>query len=63
MVVSTQPTEKEKEKEKEVTKKSTSSARSSSIFKVKFKKDDFLSKKTHGKCYSNLIHLNIIIIF
>lgn len=32
--------------EKEISKKSTSSARSSSIFKVKFKKDDFLTKKT-----------------
>lgn len=32
--------------EKEISKKSTTSARSSSIFKVKFKKDDFLTKKT-----------------
>ncbi|KAE9542877.1 hypothetical protein AGLY_002788 [Aphis glycines] len=32
--------------EKEISKKSTTAARSSSIFKVKFKKDDFLTKKT-----------------
>ncbi|XP_022161085.1 PHD finger protein 20-like protein 1 [Myzus persicae] len=32
--------------EKEILKKPTTSARSSSIFKVKFKKDDFLTKKT-----------------
>ncbi|KAL5235731.1 hypothetical protein ACI65C_003141 [Semiaphis heraclei] len=32
--------------EKEILKKSTTSARSSGIFKVKFKKDDFLTKKT-----------------
>jgi len=35
--------------EKEILKKSTTSARSSGIFKVKFKKDDFLTKKTQGK--------------
>lgn len=35
--------------EKEISKKSTTTARSSSIFKVKFKKDDFLTKKTQGK--------------
>jgi len=39
--------------EKEISKKSTTSAiRSSSIFKVKFKKDDFLTKKTQGKTWS-----------
>lgn len=32
--------------EKEITKKATINARSSSIFKVKFKKDDFLTKKS-----------------
>jgi len=35
--------------EKEITKKATINARSSSIFKVKFKKDDFLTKKSQGK--------------
>jgi len=35
--------------EKEITKKSTVSAKSSSVLKVKFKKDDFLTKKSQGK--------------
>jgi hypothetical protein len=44
--------------DKEITKKSTA-ARSSGVFKVKFKKDDFLSKKTQGKNYFVLVN-NII---
>lgn len=35
--------------EKEIIKKSTANTRSSSVFKVKFKKDDFLTKKTQGE--------------
>lgn len=35
--------------EKEIIKKSTANTRSSGVFKVKFKKDDFLTKKTQGE--------------
>lgn len=37
--------------EKEVIKKSVTSTRSSSVFKVKFKNDDFLTKKAQGELY------------
>lgn len=43
------------EKEKDIVKKSTSTSRLSNVFKVKFKKDDFLSKKTQGKLSNCLI--------
>lgn len=45
------PTEKEK--------KATSSNRLSTIFKVKFKKDDFLSKKSQGKSAYYFIYVKI----
>lgn len=35
--------------EKDPVKKSTANTRPSSVFKVKFKKDDFMTKKTLGK--------------
>lgn len=44
IVVNVQPSS-----DKEVSKKSTTSTRSPSVFKVKFKKDDFLTKKTQGQ--------------
>lgn len=44
--------------EKEIPKKSNN-ARSSSIFKVKFKKDDFLTKKSQGKLYNYFVFINL----
>lgn len=45
------------EKEKDIVKKSTSTSRLSNVFKVKFKKDDFLSKKTQGKLLNCFIFI------